>query len=118
LFDKNVASGNLTYRSDGAIDFGFTVAGNFYGVLDLSGGVSGWYQPARTYTTYGLDLRDPANQARYNEFQNCVRNVFQCLFSGRFGAATGGSREHSEDPDGAGDRGIEVRRLRQREGVA
>ena len=87
LFEKNVASGYLTYKSDGAIDFGFTVAWSFSGVLDLSGGVNGWYQPARTYTTYGLDLRDPVNQQRYQTYQSCVSNVFHCLITGRIGPA-------------------------------
>lgn len=86
LFDKNVASGYLTYRSDGAIDFGFNVNWNFYSVVDVSGGVNGWYQPSSTYTSYTLDLRDPVNQRRANDFNACTRN-FSCLLNlGRLAA--------------------------------
>ena len=55
LFNKNVASGYFTYRSDNAIDFGFNVGWNFYGVLDLSGNVAGWYQarPTTKFDVYG-----------------------------------------------------------------
>jgi hypothetical protein len=86
LFDKNVASGHLTYRADGAIDFGFSVNWNFYSVVDVSGGLNGWYQPSSTYTRYTLDLRDPVNQRRANDFNACVRDL-RCLFNfGRLAA--------------------------------
>jgi hypothetical protein len=90
LYGKDVASGYLTYKSDGAIDFGFAVAWNFYGVLDLNGAVNGWYQPARTLTTYGLDLRDPVNQQRNAAYQTCVRNIFLCAITGRLGSSQAG----------------------------
>lgn len=56
LFDKQVASGHFTYRSDNSVDFGFNVAWNFFGVLDLSGGVQGWYQPARTVQVPNISI--------------------------------------------------------------
>jgi hypothetical protein len=90
LYGKDVATGYFTYKSDGAIDFGFAVAWNFYGVLDLNGAVNGWYQPARTVTTYGLDLRDPVNQQRNAAYQACVKSVLACLFSGRLASSQAG----------------------------
>lgn len=72
LFDKDVAQGKFTYRSDGAIDFGFDVSWNFYGLLDMSGGVTGWYQPTFTSSTYLLDTSDPANANRASGYLSCI----------------------------------------------
>jgi hypothetical protein len=80
LFEQNVANGSLTYRSDGAIDFGFEVNWNLYSVLELTGGVNGWYQPSHDVTSQTLDLRDPLNQRRYSEWFGCFFNL-SCILN-------------------------------------
>jgi hypothetical protein len=80
LFDKEVAKGYFTYRSDGAIDFGFDVSWSFYGVLDVQAGLSGWYQPSGIYTTDELDLSDAVNRRRFDDFHSCLRNP-ACIFN-------------------------------------
>lgn len=72
LFDKQVASGYFTYKSDGAIDFGFSVSWSFYGVLDLDAGVQGWYQPARDYDSQQLILNNPLDRQRFANYISCI----------------------------------------------
>ena len=83
LFDKQVASGFLKYQSDGAIDFGFDVNWDFYSVLDITGGVRGWYQPSGQTPKPEFVLDNPVDRQRYNNFLACGRKfgfqIFSCI---------------------------------------
>jgi hypothetical protein len=89
LFGKDAAKGYFTYRSDGAIDFGFDVSWSFYGLLDVSAGVQGWYQPPGTYTHLALNLRNPEDAARLHRFLLCALPIALLCPEGRQAALAG-----------------------------
>lgn len=86
LFDREVANGYFTYRSDGAIDFGFNVSLDFYSVLDVSAGVQGWYQPTRDYDTQQLIIKTDLDRKRLTDFAKCIFFFTLCNDSQRASA--------------------------------
>ena len=61
LYGKNVANGYLTYKSDNAIDFGFNVSWDFYGLLSLGWGQ--WVVSARPQLPrLRVESRQPCGQ--------------------------------------------------------
>jgi hypothetical protein len=81
LFGNNVANGYITYKSSGAVDFGFNANFNFAGgLLTVNAGVNGWYQPARTDMREEFDLRTPQAQRDYRDAQAALQATRQFGF--------------------------------------